>query len=285
MSKKQFGINKENGKVGTFSHGDFDIFDEPCNGFYKIISESKGFSTAYYFKKKEIQIPKSADISIKHILDLNEVMNKFSDIAVKINNCFNIPTKEGVLLHGIQGSGKTTTLLALSNLFASKFDSCMIILITGFGDLSAALGMINDSIKNDFPETRFVFVMDECEDMFDDYEDDIKAILDGVNTVPNSLFLAATNYIDKIPDSIKNRPSRFGYVRDVSRLQHEDVILSILQVLNNDLTDDLKLEDDMIRSFVPQLKGTTFDELKRYFTQQVYNVNTAVSVPLQELNV
>jgi hypothetical protein len=127
--------------------------------------------------------------------------------------------------------------------------------------------------------------MDECEDMFEGYEDEVKAILDGVNTIPNSLFLAATNHIDKIPESIKDRPSRFGYVRDVSRLEHEDVILSILQVLNNDLTDDLKLEDDLIRSFVSELKSCTFDELKRFFTQKVYNINVAIQKQLQELNV
>jgi hypothetical protein len=129
MGKKQFGIDKETKKVSGFDLSDMEIYDKPKTGFYEIASTSNGFSRTYYFKEKSIMIPKSADLSIKHILNMEEVLTKFSDLAVKINSCYNTPVKEGVLLHGIQGSGKTTTMLGLASLFASKFESCMIILI------------------------------------------------------------------------------------------------------------------------------------------------------------
>ena len=50
----------------------------------------------------------------------------------------------------------------------------------------------------------------------------IKTFLDGSSSTNNTIFLAMTNYIERIPDSIKNRPSRFKYQIEIEEVSNSE---------------------------------------------------------------
>src|SRR5205085_931695 len=65
-------------------------------------------------------------------------------------------------------------------------------------------------IENDRP---VVILMEDIEAIIEEYgESEILNILDGINSIDNVVYLATTNYPDKLLGRVTNRPSRFDRV-------------------------------------------------------------------------
>ena len=131
---------------------------------------------------------------------------------------YGLAYKRGILLFGPPGSGKSCTIQLIMedvvkrNGIVVKFTDPYI-----FIDGMRVLRQIQ-------PETPVVTIMEDIDSTLEMFnESEILNILDGVNDVRKVVFLATTNYPEKLGARIVNRPSRFdkrfriGYPSEESR--------------------------------------------------------------------
>lgn len=112
--------------------------------------------------------------------------------------------KRGILLWGPAGSGKSCTVQLIMEDVVNrggvvlKFDQPDI-----FIDGMRALRLIQ-------PASPVVVIMEDIDSIIEEYsESEVLNILDGVNEIEKVVFLATTNYPEKLGKRIVNRPSRF----------------------------------------------------------------------------
>lgn len=183
-------------------------------GFYEIGASEQ---TGLYFS--------SVPINLDNILRFpdsktDEVLNEialFWDRREYFQK-FGLTHKRGILLWGPPGSGKTTTLQLISkdvierNGIVLKFDAPHM--------FQLALRKLRE-VQPDIP---VVVLMEDLDAILDCYnESTVINILDGVDKLDRIVFMATTNYPERLGARIINRPSRFdkkykiGFINAESR--------------------------------------------------------------------
>lgn len=119
--------------------------------------------------------------------------------------------KRGYLMHGPPGTGKTATVQMILDELIREHDAvvphtseCSQLHIEGLRQLVG-------------PERLIVAVIEEIDE---NTERDTLSLLDGTKCT-NVVFLATTNYLDRLPPRIKKRPGRFDRVVDVADYPEE----------------------------------------------------------------
>jgi len=112
--------------------------------------------------------------------------------------------------------------------------------------------------------------MEEVDEFFyNGGEGILKTIMDGNQSIDNCIFFGATNYIDKIPDAVKCRESRYKYVLDIEGIQNPDDISEILAPFISDL-----FKPEEITIFANTLKGSTLDLIKQFAMDKIMDLKT-----------
>jgi len=160
-------------------------------------------NVGYYFEQVTVNIEgllRFPQTNIENVV--SEIQNFWDreDLFAK----YELPFKRGIIMWGPAGSGK----------------SCIIKLITK--DVIARQGIVvrfrNPGLfitgmkffREIEPETPVVVLMEDIDSIIESYsESDVLNILDGINDVRKMVFLATTNYPEKLGARIINRPSRF----------------------------------------------------------------------------
>ena len=205
----------------------------------KINTIYKDFSTLYLKEKDEFKL--------KNILD---TFDKKKELYKKIG----IPFKFSCLLYGSPGTGKTSAIKSISSYLKRDIYYLDISKITTNEELTKVFKDINENTKDNG-----VIVMEDIDAMSDivlEREDKSEKndngeltlshllnILDGTLTRDDMIFIATTNYIDKIDKALK-RPGRFDItinLTECDRYQYSVIYKSILQRdLSSDLLDKLE---------------------------------------------
>lgn len=121
---------------------------------------------------------------------------------------FGFVHKRGILLHGPPGSGKTATLEQVLD-FIVKLGGLGVLCDTN-PNVIAALFARTRQVE---PNRPIVAVMEDIDAIIDIFgESELLSLLDGEQSINNVLFLATTNYPEKLDKRIANRPSRFDKV-------------------------------------------------------------------------
>jgi hypothetical protein len=105
-----------------------------------------------------------------------------------------------------------------------------------------------------------------------DSEPIIKSILDGALSIDNFMCMAATNYIDKIPDAIKHRLSRFKFSIEVKGIDDPEVVKAVISTLLKDIAVPQDVE-----KWVKELKTPTIDEVKQFCLDKIMDLPTEKS--------
>lgn len=207
----------------------------------KINTIYKDFSTLYLKEKDEFKL--------KNILD---TFDKKKDLYKKIG----IPFKFSCLLYGSPGTGKTSAIKSISSYLKRDIYYLDISKIKTNDELTKVFKDINENTKDNG-----VIVMEDIDAMSDivlEREDKCEKeintddqltlshllnILDGTLTRDDMIFIATTNYINKIDKALK-RPGRFDIIINLSecdRYQYSIIYKSILQrELSSELLDKLE---------------------------------------------
>lgn len=118
--------------------------------------------------------------------------------------------KRGFLLHGPPGSGKTSILSIVSQKMVEK--NGIVLISNNPGATSAGLQMLRE-IE---PERTVVVIMEDMDTLINSFgENTILSLLDGENSVGGVVYVATTNYPERLPERIIDRPSRFDRVVEI----------------------------------------------------------------------
>ena len=133
-------------------------------------------------------------------------VNKFWELKDKFKK-FGFAHKRGFLLWGPPGSGKTSTISITINDMVKA--GGIVILGDHPGTLAKALAEFR-TIELQRPLT---VILEDIDTIIQNYgESHVLSILDGEAQVENVVFIATTNYPEKLDGRVINRPSRFDKV-------------------------------------------------------------------------
>lgn len=183
-----------------------ETVDQIDPGIYKIrYSDGIGY---YLFKKEQTNDELIEFPSGVHHQVLNEI-RKFTTLQDNFKK-YNFTYKRGVLLHGKPGSGKTCTIGLVIQYYIETING-IVINISDTDDLarfSAFMPEIFRMIEKDRP---ILVVIEDMDGLthYTDHETRLLNLLDGFDQFENVVYIATTNYIEKLKERIINRPSRF----------------------------------------------------------------------------
>lgn len=194
-----------------------------------------------------IDLPGTAYEQVMQDLDYfltQECMDRFAKVRLL--------HKMNILLYGVPGGGKTCIV---NRVAAKVIETGGIVL---FNPDPRAIKHIFDVLDKLQPETRVLVIFEELDQLIGQFsEAPFLHVLDGEVQKHNAMFIATTNYIDKIPARIK-RPGRFPVRLEVGLPNFEARKFYV----------NLKLDDEALADEIAsKTEGFTIDQLKDVIRQ------------------
>ena len=169
-------------------------------GYYNVGSDMSG---VYFCKRstKTEELLRFPDSACDAIL---EEVDKFWKLEDKFKQS-RIPYKRGIVMFGPPGSGKTSAIrMAIENLVNQHKGIVMDFPNPGVFDESY------NALRQIQPTIPLIVLMEDLDAILNrSSESMVLNILDGVTDIDKTIFLATTNYPEKLGSRILNRPSRF----------------------------------------------------------------------------
>jgi hypothetical protein len=179
--------------------------------------------------------------------------------------------KRGILMYGPPGSGKTSIIQQIASKFIAEGGICV------FMDNPKMLVHCVRMLKTVEPNRPIAVLMEDIDSIVQNYgESDILALMDGEVQIDNVLFVATTNYPEKLDKRLICRPSRFDIVRKIGMPSDEArrVFLSSKSSLLG-----LPEHEQELDKWVRETKGFSVAHLKELIISiEVYEADFAASV-------
>jgi hypothetical protein len=214
--------------------------------------------------------------------------SKSEEVVAEIEGFWNTPREEfdaegflyktGILMYGPPGSGKTMTIAIIIEEMVKRNGVVLLV------DRPVIAAPMLASFRKIEPERPIVVVLEDIDTIVDKYgESDLLSMLDGELQIDNIVFLATTNYPERLDARLVNRPSRFDYIIKVGMpsalarrqyLEHKNKPLLVPSKKNPDDMVDLIAETEglsiahmreLVRSIFIRRKDArdTVERLKR----------------------
>lgn len=153
---------------------------------------------------------------------------------------YGLSFKRGILLYGPPGSGKSCTIQLIMKDVISKGG-----IAVSFTEPHLFIQGLR-VLRQIQPKCPVVTIMEDVESILENYsESEILNILDGVNNVDYTVFLATTNYPQRLGARIVNRPSRFDKRFRISHPKAEARKMYFEHLVADCKDDDLSPEERM----------------------------------------
>lgn len=222
----------------------------PADLYSMTFNDESGFglSKMTYNKEEFLYLP-----TLPHKQIIND-LQVFWDNKQKFLD-YNLTHKRGFILYGESGCGKSSLIYLLveemikRNGISIYFDA---------PNKWVEIAKLVRKIEKDRPILCIIEDIDLAIDQFG--EEAFLDFLDGLNSIDNVVYVATTNYLDRIPDRIKDRPSRFDKKYKIKKPEE----------LDRKLYFESKLKgDDFTKYDIPKLikdtRGFTMAHLKEVF--------------------
>jgi len=149
---------------------------------------------------------------------------------------FGFSHKRGFLIWGPPGSGKTCTIaIIIQNMLQ---DEGVVII----AESPRYLADILPNIRSVEPERPIIVIWEDLDAVIDRYgESEVLAILDGESQVENIVFIATTNYPEKLDGRIVNRPSRFDKIVKIGMPNEEARKMYLMDKIGTTQIDGIDL--------------------------------------------
>lgn len=175
-------------------------------GFYELGSSSE---TGIYFEKKKISLDELYHLPSEELQDMIDDIEKFWQRKHKYLE-YNFIHKRGILLYGEPGCGKSGIIQLCTQYLINQMNGIVINISTGdhLDHYQNIIGYFRD-IE---PETPLIVILEDIDSIANDGHwagSLLLNLLDGIKQINNVVYLATTNYPEKLEERITNRPSRF----------------------------------------------------------------------------
>lgn len=238
-----------------------DVYETLPPAAYDIVLTQTG---ALRFSKSEIRtdelirLPDSnSELVIKEIESFWEKKELFKQLG--------LPYKRGIILDGPPGSGKTCTVRWIINDVIQKggivfnFNTNAITFMAGMKVFRAAQ-----------PDTPIVVVMEDLDALLQmQGNSEVLNMLDGFGSIDNAVFLATTNYPERLQERVVNRPSRFDRrvtIDNPNAACRRIFLDSKFMKLDKDKLVEKKIDEEVLNWWVEQTEGLSFAHLQELFT-------------------
>jgi len=211
--------------------------------------------------------------------------NFFSEATVDLYKRMSIKHKSNCLLYGPPGTGKSVLL----NMIATDVVEQRGAIVLYVEDIHSANYFIQ--MYNRPPETPLIFICEEFDrlmDYDDDYPDesdctsDILTFLDSPMSEGNMCFMATTNHLNRIPKTIKERPSRFELVVELSHAPVEVINNIVDGIIPQNVSDEFRINKAKLKYALGEA-SITIDEIKSVCVMHVIHkksIDEAIKIVL-----
>ena len=231
-----------------------ELIEELKPDFYQVKDIGGMFKTILSFDPV-IQKDGLIKFSTGKVAEVIDKVNEFLDVSVIDKyKTLQISHKLGIILHGPPGTGKTSSAsLIIETLIKEKNAICLD--VTGL-----KIGFIRDVVSEikSIQENPIVLFMDEIDASIDYEENAYLPFLDGADSFNNLILIGCTNYLDKIPDRIKNRKSRIKHLIEIKSFPVE----VYKEYISNKLKTHISDEDLVKFAYLAEEHSLTIDNLK-----------------------
>jgi AAA+ superfamily predicted ATPase len=168
-------------------------------------------------------------------------------------------------LYGPPGTGKSVLL----NMIATDVVDQRGAIVLYVEDIASASFFIQNFNRS--TETPLIFICEEFDRLMnydDDYPDDeadcdsnILTFLDSPMSEGNMCFMATTNHLNRIPKTVKERPSRFELVVELSHAPVEVINNIVDGIIPQDIADEFRVNKAKLKYALGEA-AITIDEIK-----------------------
>jgi len=199
MTEPQREIRQYNIKGNSyFPCGDTRRYLPP--GFYNVSRNMAGYYLDARATVSDDLIDIPGTVADEVFTDIDAFLSSKDDYAR-----YGLTHKRGYLFHGPPGSGKTSIGLMIAKRFIERVGG----VVMYAGDAHSFVGGV--SVMRDVePGRPSMYLMEEA-DRVANYTECL-SILDGELSIQGAVFVAMTNYREKLPPRLVNRPGRFDRV-------------------------------------------------------------------------
>lgn len=257
----------ENGEIVFSQYETIKSSNKLDSGSYKITYESHPKYEVILKNNNDCETVKVHDFADKEKLDrlFDSFFNK--DIFKKITK-LGFCHKTGVLLHGIEGTGKSTIIKYYCHNAIKQHKAIVFHVLYIEREITHCWDFIQNIRR--IQDNPIIVVFDEFDQFIETKGNEafLKTVIDGNMSINNCIFLAATNYLNRIPESMSKRPSRFKYCLRIEGMQ---VVSDIEEILKPMLSDHVSSKE--IHEIANKLKGSSLDNIKQYCFDKIMSLN------------
>ena len=175
-------------------------------GFYEVGLDS---NIGYYLQKKQVNTDELYQLPSEELTDIIEDIQKFWQRADRYRE-YGFLHKRGILLYGDPGMGKSGIIQLITKHLVENMHGIVINLTNG--DQIEWYGELITSFRQIEPNRPIIVILEDIDGIAGEgtwSTSMLLNILDGVKQIDNVVYIATTNYPEKLEERITNRPSRF----------------------------------------------------------------------------
>lgn len=179
----------------------------PSNLYEPSYSDNIGF----FFKTLRNNIDDIIDLPDSESEKLLEEIQEFTNLKDSFAK-HGFLYKRGILLWGPPGSGKTVTIQQLIRLFTEKVNGIAVMC----GQPLLLINVLRDFRKIE-PDRQVLVIIEDLDALIEQWrESEFLNMLDGEAQLQNVVYVATTNYPERLDNRFRDRPSRFDTIREIS---------------------------------------------------------------------
>jgi hypothetical protein len=173
---------------------------------------------------------------------------------------YNLCFKRGIMMWGPPGSGKSCALqLALADIIKREG------VVFKFGEPALFRDGMR-AFREIQPDTPVIAIMEDLDDLVrHGNEQPILQILDGVDSVERTIFIATTNYPERLGERVLNRPSRFDRIFKIGMPGEQSRAMYIESLVGRGKKAGVLEARIDARKWVRDTEGFSFAHLRELF--------------------